>query len=154
MYVCMYECMNVCIYVCMNVLCMEEACCMCLFLWNLSLACADYLELLSSHQCVPKLINPQFFCAAQLDIDASLLLDSLGDSDNVVPVDGCTELLARFLHAGEQWLHEEATSLEYLPKLDADQWSTAEEVKEAAIAGEKELLESFQENPDQQFGGG
>lgn len=69
----------------------------------------------------------------QLDIDTSMLLDSLGDTDVHVSDEGSSELLHRLVNTGAKYMKFDPTHMEGVPKLSADQWSTAEDVEKERL---------------------
>ncbi len=87
-----------------------------------------------------------------MDIDSSMLLDSLGDSEVSVPDTGSSELLYRLIHTGSQYFALEPTNHENLPKLDVDQWSSAEEIEAEKSRIEAKLMEN-RHSLNEQFGG-
>jgi hypothetical protein len=79
-----------------------------------------------------------FVAFVQLDIDTSMLLDSLGDSEVTVSEEGCSELLHRLVTTGARLLKLDPTDSSNVPRLqEADQWSTAETIEK-----EKESLQA------------
>ena len=78
----------------------------------------------------------------QLDIDTSLLLDSLGDAD--VPTRDRSEhsdLFTRLLQAGKEYSTRNPSDLSSLPTMEIDAWTTAEDV----VAERKRVEDSIRE---------
>jgi hypothetical protein len=94
--------------------------------------------------------DSSFFPATQLDIDSSLLLDCLGDPVDI-PMGGSTELLERFIHAGSNFNLSDPVNCEKLPKIDADEWSSSDEIEAAKKRAEAMVLQS--NRLDNEFGG-
>ncbi len=65
---------------------------------------------------------------SQLDIDAALILDSLGDNEVVVPESGSTEMLYRMLHIHDKFSRLDPTCIANVPKPEIDQWSSDREI--------------------------
>lgn len=78
---------------------------------------------------------------SQLDIDASLILDSLGDSEVMIPDAGSTELLYRMLHISDKFTMLDPTSTDNIPKLETDQWSSTKDIEKAKATAEEQLSE-------------
>lgn len=79
---------------------------------------------------------------SQIDIDSSLLLDSLGDSEMKLPDEGDSELLYKLLNASSRWLTLDPTNTENVSTLDIDQWNSngdIEKAKEKALQAEVDL---------------
>jgi len=84
---------------------------------------------------------------SQLDIDASLLLDSLGDTEVVVSDRGAGELLFRFLQAGRKHLSCDPTDDSFIPQLEGvDEYSSAEDIAKAQAAAMKSLQTETEED--------
>lgn len=67
---------------------------------------------------------------SQLDIDASLLLDGLGDSEMVIQDNENFKLLHLFLNAGLKLRKEDSTQIgSVIPKLEVDEWSNEAEME-------------------------
>ncbi len=79
-----------------------------------------------------------FFRFFQLDIDASLLLDSLGDTDIPPSNSDGSELLVRLLQAKSQ---RDPLDVTDLPSLEIDEWTTDEQLEEARIKAHAEFEE-------------
>lgn len=88
---------------------------------------------------------------SQLDIDTSMLLDSLGDPESAAPADGNTELLERLIHAGTKHNLTAPTNIEDIPNLDVDEWSSSEEIDDAKKEAMAQLTDV--EVLDNEFGG-
>jgi len=86
----------------------------------------------------------------QLDIDASMLLDSLGDSEIPEQDTAPSELLVRLLNAGSSSRKADPTDLSNLPQLDVDQWTAADQIEKERARVEHEREE---EAMDEEFGG-
>lgn len=69
----------------------------------------------------------------QLDIDTSMLLDSLGDSEVQVSDEGSSELLHRLVSTGVKYMKFDPTHMEGIPTMNADQWSTMEDIEKERI---------------------
>lgn len=79
---------------------------------------------------------------SQIDIDSSLMLDSLGDSEMKLPDEGDSELLYKLLHASSRWLSLDPTNTENVSTLDVDQWCSKgdiEKAKEKALQSESDV---------------
>ena len=64
-----------------------------------------------------------------MDIDASLLLDGLGDSEMVINDNENFKILSLFLTAGQKSRKTDPTNAsQFLPKFETDEWSTAADV--------------------------
>ena len=63
-----------------------------------------------------------------MDIDASMLLDGFGDSENIADVGGNSELLYRLIHAGSNFHGFDPTDLKGLPCLKIDEWSSSDDI--------------------------
>ena len=72
-----------------------------------------------------------------------------------MPDIGSSELLQRIINAGFKYSALDVTSLDHIPDLDVDQWSTEQEVEEARVKAEKALKESIgmDVDLDERFGG-
>eukprot|EP01039_Chlorochromonas_danica_P004991 gene4991-5481_t len=69
---------------------------------------------------------------SQLDIDASLLLDSLGDPEAVISERGANDMLYRFLHVSGKYYQLDPTHDQVVPSLDSfDEWVSPEEIEQA-----------------------
>lgn len=96
---------------------------------------------------------------SQLDIDTSMLLDSLGDSEVHVSDEGCSELLHRLLKTGERFIKVDPTHIDGIPKITADMWSSTEDVEKERQRCQEQLKESTpaeeaeDENLDAKYGG-
>ncbi len=58
-----------------------------------------------------------------------MLLDSLGDSDVHVSDEGSSELLHRLINPGAKYMKFDPTHMDGIPRLNADQWSTTEDIE-------------------------
>ena len=111
---------------------MTRCCKLCTSTSTYSPRFTDYLFLNSfSHRFIPS--------SFQLDIDASMLLDGFGDSEHIAEAGGNSELLYRLVHAGSDFHSLDPTDIKGLPKLNVDEWSTAEEIKKAREVAEGRL---------------
>ena len=85
-----------------------------------------------------------------------MLLDSLGDSVQV-PEDDTSELLRRLIHVATRYTMRDPTTVEDGTKLEADEWSSNDEIEGARKHAESLFIERQQgtsdEEMDQQFGG-
>jgi hypothetical protein len=70
-----------------------------------------------------------------------MLLDSLGDSEAKVNDDGSSELLHRLVNAGSRYLKIDPTQVDGVPHVNADQWSSREEVEKQRLQAHVELKE-------------
>lgn len=77
-----------------------------------------------------------------------MLLDGLGDSENIAESGGNSELLYRLLHAGSNYHSLDPTDITGLPKLKVDEWSSAEELAEARTAATTALNADRTEGQD------
>lgn len=69
---------------------------------------------------------------SQLDIDASLLLDSLGDPEAVISERGANDMLYQFLHVSGKYYQLDPTHDQVVPSLDSfDEWVSPEEIEQA-----------------------
>ena len=75
----------------------------------------------------------RFFPISQLDIDTSMLLDSLGDSEVHVSDEGSSELLHRLINSGAKYMKFDPTHMDGIPRLSADQWSTTEDIEKERL---------------------
>jgi hypothetical protein len=69
-----------------------------------------------------------------------MLLDGFGDSEHLAEAGGNSELLYRLLHAGSDYHSLDPTDVSSLPNLKIDEWSSAEDLSEAAVAAKKALI--------------
>jgi hypothetical protein len=79
---------------------------------------------------------------SQLDIDASLVLDSLGDNEEAPICDAehsGSQLLQRLLHVHERFTQRDPTDLESQPRPDIDQWSSDREIDQEKKAALEEV---------------
>jgi hypothetical protein len=76
---------------------------------------------------------------SQLDIDSALILDSLGDTEVIIPETGSTELLYRMLHVHDKFNRLDPTCIAHLPKPEIDQWSSGPEIEKSREETIKEL---------------
>jgi hypothetical protein len=79
---------------------------------------------------------------SQIDIDSSLLLDSLGDSEVKLPEQGDSELLYKLLNSSSRWLLLDPTNVNNVTNMEVDQWSSNVEVdksKESALQAESDV---------------
>lgn len=79
---------------------------------------------------------------SQIDIDSSLMLDSLGDSEMKLPDEGDSELLYKLLNASSRWLSLDPTNTENVSTLDIDQWCSKgdiEKAREKALQSESDV---------------
>jgi hypothetical protein len=70
-----------------------------------------------------------------------MLLDSLGDSEAKVNDDGSSELLHRLVNAGSRYLKIDPTQVDGVPHVNADQWSSREDVEKQRLQSHVELKE-------------
>jgi hypothetical protein len=77
----------------------------------------------------------------QLDIDTSMLLDSLGDSEAHVSDEGSSELLHRLVNAGMRYMKVDPTNADSISRLSADQWTSAQDVEKQRQQLQTELKE-------------
>ena len=68
-----------------------------------------------------------------------MLLDGFGDSEHLAEAGGNSELLYRLVHAGSHFHSIDPTDIIGLPKLNVDEWSTADEIKKAREVAEGRL---------------
>lgn len=71
---------------------------------------------------------------SQIDIDSSLLLDSLGDSEVKLPEQGDSELLYKLLRAGSRWNSLDPTNVDKVVPMDIDHWSSSTDIDKAKVA--------------------
>lgn len=69
-----------------------------------------------------------------------MLLDGFGDCEHLAEAGGNSELLYRLIHAGSDYHSLDPTDVSSLPNLKIDEWSSAEELSEAAVAAKKALI--------------
>jgi len=62
-----------------------------------------------------------------------MLLDSLGDSEVQVSDEGSSELLHRLVNTGVKYMKFDPTHMEGIPTLNADQWSTMEDIEKERV---------------------
>ena len=74
----------------------------------------------------------------QLDIDASLLLDSLGDTEIPASSSDGSELLVRLLQAKAQ---RDPIDITDLPNFEIDKWTTDEQIEEMRTKAQEEMEE-------------
>ena len=77
-----------------------------------------------------------------------MLLDSLGDRDARVSDEGSSELLHRLVNAGARYMRLDPTHADCIPRINADQWSSKEEVEKERLRLQNEILEK--ENPERE----
>ena len=78
-------------------------------------------------------------------MDASMLLDGFGDTEQLADAGGNTELLFRLMHAGSNFHSLDPTDMTGLPKLLVDEWSSAEDIDKAIGIATKTLSASSTE---------
>jgi len=80
-------------------------------------------------------------------------LDSLGDSTDI-PEDGSSELLNRMIHAASRYIFRDPTAIGEVSTIDADEWSSTEEIECARSKAERNLKQRIENNDiDDNFGG-
>lgn len=86
---------------------------------------------------------------SQLDIDASLLLDSLGDPEAVISDQGANDMLYRFLHISNQYYQVDPTGEKVVPSLEGvDEWSSEQDISAAVASAEASIQSQAQAEGD------
>lgn len=85
---------------------------------------------------------------SQLDIDSALILDSLGDSEVIIPESGSTELLYRMLHIHDRYSRLDPTCTAHLPKPEIDQWTSNTDIEKSRDDVIRELEDAPRIKPE------
>lgn len=93
----------------------------------------------SKHREMESLVSLIQRAWSQLDIDASLMLDCLGDFEISQNPD---ELLHNMLTINNNFLQIDPQSIK-IPQLDVDEWSSNKEIQEATVSTEQALAEEI-----------